>query len=57
LSDAEKRTIEPRLHYHGNTLSFGDMALMYQMADAYVSPYFSEGFNMPVLEAAACGCR
>lgn len=31
------------------------MALLYQVADAYVSPYRSEGFNIPVLEAAASG--
>ena len=24
-------------------------------ADCYVAPYFAEGFNMPVLECAACG--
>jgi glycosyltransferase involved in cell wall biosynthesis len=28
---------------------------LYQAADAYVSPYLAEGFNLPVLEAAACG--
>jgi glycosyltransferase involved in cell wall biosynthesis len=31
------------------------MAMLYQLADAYVSPYRAEGFNLPVLEAAACG--
>jgi len=29
--------------------------VLYQAADAYVSPYLAEGFNLPVLEAAACG--
>ena len=31
------------------------MAQLYQAADAYVSPYSAEGFNLPVLEAIACG--
>jgi glycosyltransferase involved in cell wall biosynthesis len=44
-----------RLLYIGSACSAADMAMLYQMADAYVSPYYAEGFNMPVLEAAACG--
>src|SRR6185503_9965920 len=32
-----------------------DMAGLYQASDCYVSSYVAEGFNMPVLEAAACG--
>jgi hypothetical protein len=27
-----------------------------QIADAYVAPYLGEGFNLPALEAAQCGC-
>jgi len=44
-----------RLSYIGNSLSMADMARIYQSADAYLSPYKAEGFNMPVLEAMACG--
>jgi glycosyltransferase involved in cell wall biosynthesis len=31
------------------------MRLLYGSADAYVSPYRAEGFNLPVIEAIACG--
>jgi glycosyltransferase involved in cell wall biosynthesis len=31
------------------------MADLLRAADCYVSPYLAEGFNLPVLEAAACG--
>ena len=31
------------------------MTRLYQCADAYVAPYLSEAFCLPVLEAAACG--
>jgi glycosyltransferase involved in cell wall biosynthesis len=55
LSDAEKLKVSPRLIYSGNQLSFAQIAQLYQAADAYVSPYLAEGFNLPVLEAAACG--
>lgn len=44
-----------RLSYVGEGLSFAEMAGVYQAADCYVSPYVAEGFNLPVLEAAASG--
>jgi glycosyltransferase involved in cell wall biosynthesis len=55
LTPAEQAAIQGRFTYHGTPLSMDDMASLYQLADAYVSPYRAEGFNMPVLEAAACG--
>ena len=44
-----------RVTYIGLPLTFSKVAELYQLADAYVSPYLAEGFNLPVLEAAACG--
>ena len=55
LSDVEKAKVLSRLIYTGSQLSFAQIAQLYQAADAYVSPYLAEGFNLPVLEAAACG--
>lgn len=55
LDPADQTALEGHFTYHGSPLSMDDMAALYQVADAYVSPYRAEGFNMPVLEAAACG--
>jgi glycosyltransferase involved in cell wall biosynthesis len=55
LTEAERRQIEHRVHYRGETGALADMALLYQLADAYVTPYRAEGFCLPALEAAACG--
>jgi glycosyltransferase involved in cell wall biosynthesis len=51
---AASRVIE-RLSYIGDSMSFAQLARLYQAADVYVSPYLAEGFNLPVLEAIACG--
>jgi glycosyltransferase involved in cell wall biosynthesis len=51
----DSKKIMQQLIYIGETLPFSKVAQLYQAADAYVSPYFTEGFNMPVLEAIACG--
>jgi glycosyltransferase involved in cell wall biosynthesis len=59
-----KLTANPHLHklmesgaiaYVGDSLSSAEMAGLYRAADVYVSPYRGEGFNIPVLEAMACG--
>jgi len=55
LTHSEVENILPRLTYIRESLSFSQMAGLYQAADVYVSPYMAEGFNMPVLEAVACG--
>ncbi len=55
LTPAEMARVESRLLYKGEALSFLDVARFYQLADAYVTPYLAEGFNLPALEAAACG--
>lgn len=55
LTDTEIELIRPRLRYIGENLSAAEIAQLYQAADVYVSPYSAEGFNMPVLEAIACG--
>ncbi len=39
----------------GSNLSVEQLRLLYGAADCYVSPYRAEGFNLPVLEAMACG--
>jgi glycosyltransferase involved in cell wall biosynthesis len=55
LTEAEFQRVQDRLIYLGQTLNVADMARLYQAADVYVAPYSAEGFNLPVLEAAACG--
>ncbi len=55
LTEQEKQTVLDRIIYLGQPLSFVAMARLYQAADAYLTPYLAEGFNLPALEAAACG--
>jgi len=38
-----------------NNLSQNQLRSLYGMADCYISSYRAEGFNLPVLEAQACG--
>jgi predicted O-linked N-acetylglucosamine transferase (SPINDLY family) len=39
------------------SMSMDQLRYLYGAADLYVSPYRAEGFNLPVLEAIACGLR
>ena len=55
LSAKDQERVRSRTTYLGGSYSNAKMAQFYQIADAYVSPYRAEGFNLPVLEAAACG--
>ena len=55
LPSDQRRLIQERTIYTGGLVSMEKMADFYRAADCYVSPYRAEGFNMPVLEAAAAG--
>ncbi len=55
LSQTEMSSLAPHVNYVGRDCPITELACYYQAADAYVSPYTGEGFNMPVLEAMACG--
>jgi glycosyltransferase involved in cell wall biosynthesis len=39
------------------TLSIEQLRNLYSVADFYLSPYRAEGFNLPVIEAIACGTQ
>ena len=55
LLRAEREAVASRLLYLGERRSAREMADLLRAADVYVAPYLAEGFNLPVLEAAACG--
>ena len=55
VSSTEREAAHSRLTYLGDRRSARDMADLLRAADCYVAPYLAEGFNLPVLESAACG--
>jgi glycosyltransferase involved in cell wall biosynthesis len=55
IPDAAREIVIRRMIYTGGTYSCSKMAELYRAADVYAAPYRAEGFNLPVLEAAACG--
>ena len=54
-SDFRKLKLEKRIKIKG-FVSREKLPELYQKAFAFVSPSFYEGFGLPLLEAAACGC-
>lgn len=56
LGAASEAEVRRHMTYIGADLTTPQMADLYQAADVYLAPYRAEGFNLPVLEAAACGC-
>ena len=55
LPASDRQAIAGRLIYMGERRPAQWMADLLRAADFYVAPYLAEGFNLPVLEAAACG--
>lgn len=44
-----------RMHVIDGNLDFESMRWLFSACDCYLAPYMGEGFNLPVLEAMACG--
>jgi glycosyltransferase involved in cell wall biosynthesis len=55
LTEEQRGIVEPRTRYLGDVARFEKLANLFQIADAYVSPYRGAAFHRPALEAAACG--
>jgi len=55
LPARSRELVASKLIYSGHTYSSAMLADLMRAADVYVAPYRAEGFNMPVLEAPACG--
>jgi glycosyltransferase involved in cell wall biosynthesis len=55
LTSEERRQVKGKILYTGNSLPVTALADLFRTADAYVTPYRAESFNLPALEAAACG--
>ena len=52
LSDAD---LMPSIRLISGHLNLAQLNSLYNAADVYVTPYRAEGFNLPALEAQACG--
>ena len=55
LNQAERRAVEGKIRYIGETLTSHQMADLYRSADCLVQPYRAESFCLPALEGLACG--
>lgn len=52
---SDEKELMKRIVYFDDDLTMEQLAQLYNVADCYVSPYMAEGFNIPALEASACG--
>ena len=50
-----EENVGKRVHIVDGNLDIDSMRWLYSACDCYVAPYMGEGFNLPVLEAMACG--
>lgn len=50
-------TCENKIFYIGDDVSDKEICEYYKLSDCYVSPFFAEGFNLPVLEALCHGLQ
>jgi len=50
-----RQNLKQNVAYTGSSLCVTQLVEYYQAADVLVAPYHAEGFNLPVLEALACG--
>ncbi|KAI8842168.1 hypothetical protein BJ741DRAFT_645949 [Chytriomyces cf. hyalinus JEL632] len=50
-----KAKVLPRIVFIDTLYGYRQLCELYNAADCYVSAYLAEGFNIPVLEAMACG--
>ena len=55
VPDDIRRIVRSKIFFTESSLPFEEVNKLYNVADAYVAPYRAEGFNLPILEAAACG--
>ena len=54
LKEVKNSSVATRIHFLKN-ISDGDLALLYNGAEAMFFPSSYEGFGLPLLEAMACG--
>lgn len=57
LGLSQDSALRSRFTLVSQNFTLAQMASLFNLADCYVSPYMAEGFNLPVLEAMACGLR
>lgn len=55
IKDRMIQHLQSRICLLMKNATFQEMAALYNAADCYIAPYYQEGFNLPVLEALACG--